>query len=140
MRAPLLGLALLVLAAGCGRSNIAPVSGRVTLDNKPLANASVVFQPDSDDKNPGPGSQGLTDASGQFTLRLLTGNRNGAVVGWHKVSITAYEGGDEVPSSGSDIVFRKALLPDEYNADTKLRFEVRPEGTTSANFDLKSRP
>jgi len=136
----LLLVAALVSVAGCGRSNIAPVSGRVTMDNKPLAHAMVIFQPDSSDKNPGPGSHGRTDANGHFTLQLMTGDTKGAVVGRHKVSITAYEGSGDVPSSGSDIVFRKLLVPAEYNSDSKLSFPVPPEGTQSANFDLKTSP
>jgi hypothetical protein len=112
----------------------------VTLDDKPLANATVVFQPDSKDKNPGPGSAGKTDAQGQFVLQVMTGNAKGAIVGKHKVSITAYEGGKEVPSSGSDAVFRKALVPLKYNAQTELTFEVPSGGSTQADFDLKSGP
>jgi len=129
---------LIVCAGGCGGPRVVPVSGRITLDDKPLANATVIFEPLSEQKNPGPGSHGKTDADGRFALQLLTQDRQGAIVGWHRVSITAYEGGDEVPSSGSDMVFRRALLPDEYNADTKLKFEVPAAGTAEANFALRS--
>lgn len=138
MRHFLLGLAL--LAAGCGRTSVAPVSGRVTLDGKPLAGATIIFQPESEEMNPGPGSHGTTDAAGQYTLHLTTGDVKGAVVGRHRVSITAYEGGDEVPSSAPSSVFRKPLVPAEYNADTKLRFEVPAAGTTAADFELKGTP
>jgi hypothetical protein len=130
---------LLVVLAGCGRRDIAPVSGRVTLNDKPLAHATVIFQPDSQERNPGPGSAGTTDANGQFTLQLMTGDVQGAIVGKHKVSITAYEGDDVVPSSGSDMMFRKALLPLKYNAQTELHFEVPSGGTTSADFNLQTR-
>jgi hypothetical protein len=140
MRARFLVGGLLLVFAGCGRTNMAPVSGRVTLDDKPLARAMVIFQPASEGKNPGPGSAGKTDDNGQFTLQLMTSNVQGAVPGKHKVSITAYEGGDEVPSSGSRAVFRKALVPLKYNAETELTFEVPPQGTNSAHFDLKTSP
>lgn len=131
-------LVVLVLLAGCGPKAV-PVSGKVTLDNKPLVNASVIFMPESNEKNPGPGSTGKTDANGEFSLRLNTGEANGAIVGKHKVSITGYEGDDgTVPSSGPDMIFRKRIVPPEYNAETKLTFEVPPGGSTSANFDLKS--
>jgi hypothetical protein len=116
------------------------VSGRVTLDERPLAQATIIFEPVSLEKNPGPGSVGRTDGNGQFTLRLMTNNAPGAVLGKHKVSITAYEGGNEIPSSGSRPVFRKALVPLKYNAETQLTFEVPPGGTISADFDLKSSP
>jgi len=138
MRWRLVVVGMVLVAAGCGRSNVAPVSGRVTLDDKPLARATIVFQPVSEEKNPGPGSVGKTDDQGQFTLTLMTSNVRGAVLGKHKVSITAYEGGDEIPSSGSRPVFRKALVPLKYNAETELTFEVPPGGSTSADFTLKS--
>jgi hypothetical protein len=131
---------LLLALAGCGRSDVAPVSGRVTLDNKPLAQATVVFQPVSQEKNPGPGSVGRTDDKGQFTLQLMTSTTPGAVLGKHKVSITAYEGGNEIPSSGSRPAFRKALVPLKYNAESQLTFEVPAGGTAGADFDLKSAP
>lgn len=128
-----------LVANGCG-SNVVPVSGTVTLNNKPLVNATVIFQPDTGQTNPGPGSHGKTDAKGQFTLQLMNGNTTGAIIGNHKVSITAYEGdGDDVPSSAPETVFRKPLLPSEYNANTKLRFTVPPGGSDAANFDLKTK-
>ena len=126
----------LTLTLGCGGPQFAPVSGRVTLDTKPLVNASIVFQPLTQDKNPGPGSIAKTDADGRFSLQMLTGDTRGALVGLHKVSITAYEGDGSVQSSGSDIKFRKALLPDEYNAKSTLTFNVPPAGSAEANFDL----
>jgi len=53
------------------------------------------------------------------------------------VIITAYEGdGSVVPSSGSDMKFRKALLPDEYNASSKLTFDVTAGGAANADFNL----
>ncbi len=134
----ILFFAFLIPCIGCGPS-IAPVSGRITLDKKPLVNALVSFQPESDSMNPGPGSQGRTDANGAFTLHLLTKDQKGAILGKHKVSITAYEGDDAaVPSSGSDMPFRKALVPKKYNAESTLYFDVPAGGTSSANFDLDS--
>jgi hypothetical protein len=139
MRPGALCAALLVFAAGCGEARIVPVSGRVTLGGRPVANAMVIFQPFSKERNPGPGSQGKTDGDGRFTLQLMTGARKGALVGPHKVSITAYEG-DVVPSSGSDMVFRKRVIPSEYNVNSKLTFIVPAGGTTEANFDLPAPP
>lgn len=133
----------LLLLAGCGGSSVAPVSGTVTLDGKPLANATVVFQPDGGGKEPGPASSGVTDANGRYTLRVVTGSTDGAVVGKHKVSITAYEGDVEGQSSApgkGDKVFAKALVPVEYNAQTTLTFEVPSGGTDKADFVLKAAP
>jgi hypothetical protein len=129
---------LLVCVVGCGGSQVVPVSGRVTLDDKPVANGTVVFQPISEEPNPGPGSHGKTDAEGKFTLELTTGKKAGALLGLHKVVITAYEGEDEVPSSGPDMVFRKRILPDPANGSDRVTFEVPQGGTTEANFDFRS--
>ncbi len=140
MRYYLLMVGLLVVAAGCGDSRIVPVSGRVTLDKKPVVNARVNFEPLSEGI-PGPGSAGKTDANGQFTLQLLPlGDRKGAFIGEYTVKIIAYEGDDgSIPSSGSDMKFRKRIIPDEY-VHGKLTFKVPPGGTTEANFDLETPP
>ena len=138
MRSCIFVAALALVSTGCG-DNVVPVSGRVTLDKKPLANATVIFSPVSDQFNAGPGSRGKTDANGDFTLHLMSKEVPGAVIGKHKVSITAYEGDDgTVQSSGSDMAFRKRLVPAKYNAKTTLTFDVLPGGNKNANFDLAS--
>jgi hypothetical protein len=125
-------------AIGCGGPKYVPVSGRVTLDGKPLVNATVVFQPVSEERNPGPGSHGKTDRDGRFTLTTMTDGKAGALVGKHKVTITAYEGDDEIPSSGSDMKFRKRIYPVEAEGESKLTFEVPAGGSNEANFDLST--
>jgi hypothetical protein len=142
MRFWILPVALLCFVAGCG-DNIAPVSGRVTLDNKPLPNANVIFMPDATVKNPGQGSRAKTNANGEFTLLQMTNDVRGAVIGKHSVSITAFDGDDGAIPSSSGLeknVFRKPIVPERYNSKTELTFEVPPGGSTSANFDLKSDP
>ena len=130
---------LLFAVVGCG-SNIAPVSGRITLDDVPLAQASVIFTPDSEALNPGPGSHALTDKEGRYSLQLLNGKSKGAIIGKHKVSVNAYEGdADAVPSSAGGGPFRKALVPLIYNADTILTFVVPVGGSDKADFDLSSK-
>jgi hypothetical protein len=128
---------LMLLVLGCGGSNIAPVSGRVTLDNKPLANATVLFEPLSNDKFPGPSSAGKTDERGEYTLQLATSSVRGARVGRHKVVITAYDS-NAIPSSGGGGIVPKGLVPRCYNVESELTFEVPAEGSTSADFDLKT--
>lgn len=142
MRARLFLLGVL-LSAGCGKSDVVPVSGTVTIDGQPLANATVVFEPDSDAKEPGPGSTGVTDENGRYTLQVMTTNAPGARVGKHKVKITAYEGDAKAPSSDPNAVknpFGKPLVPLEYNAQSTLIFEVPAKGTSTADFKLTSTP
>jgi hypothetical protein len=132
-----LGVAAL-LALGCGGKKFAPVSGKVTLNGQPLANAHVNFQPVAEKGAAvaGVGSNGQTDAGGQFTLKTDAG-QNGALVGKHKVRISVLD-----PRIGeSDERIRPGRmtnrLPDRYNEKTELTFDVPAGGSTTANFDLK---
>lgn len=128
----MVGLAL--LAAGCG-GNVSPVSGRVTLDGNPLPNASVIFQPTGSDA--GSGSYGKTDADGRYTLRLVSNDKAGAVVGKHRVSITLATEGKEF-DGGARAGKRGGLLP-KYNSETTLTFDVPRGGSDKADFPLLSR-
>jgi hypothetical protein len=131
-------LALLPVACG-GRTSykLAPVSGRVKLDNLPLADARVEFMPTADaaDDNSLPSSVGTTGEDGRFTLVLGTdGKTAGAVVGKHKVRILLGMG------SSKDVrpTFHRQLLP-KYNRQTELECDVPADGRDDADFDLKSR-
>jgi hypothetical protein len=129
-----------ILAIGCSQSTVVPVSGTVTLDGKPLPGVHVAFQPLArpGQQDPGVGSYALTAADGKFTLLMTDGERPGAVAGKHRVEITSRS---EVPDN-IDLPTRpppKVLIPAKYNRDSELTFEVPPVGTTTANFDLKTR-
>ena len=137
MRSRLLCLGLFFCLVGCGE-NVVNVSGKVTLDDKPLANATVMFHPLSDQKNPGPGSTGKTDEKGEYTLSLNTKDLKGALPGKHKVSIVAAKG--EAPKDNTDSKkVQEQLVPEKYNTKTELTFEVPATGTTSADFKLTSK-
>ena len=128
-----------LVGAGCGGgAKAVPVSGVVTLDGKPLANAHVAFQPEATkgNQNPGVGSYGTTDASGKYTLQTFDNDKPGAVVGTHRVeiSIKRAETDDRDPKTRPPL----KDLPVKYNRNTELQFKVEPSGSTSANFDLKS--
>lgn len=133
------------LAAGCGGNDaypIAPVSGRVTLNGKPVEQVAVLFMPvpAPGAMNAGPSSSGVTDADGRYTLKLIsTTDRAGAVVGAHKVRFnTAGEPWDPdvqpKPPPGPAV-----SLPVRYTRhDKMLDFNVPPGGTKSADFALTS--
>jgi len=75
---------VLILATGCsGGAGLAPISGRVTLDDKPVPNMIVNFTPLGD--TAGNGALGHTDADGRYTLLDARGEA-GAYVGEYKVS------------------------------------------------------
>ena len=128
------------LAAGCDQQpyGLAPVSGTVTLDGKPVSGAQVSFQPQggAGNENPGPGSTGTCDSSGRYELKTIR-DEPGAVTGPHAVRIYGPKssGGSH---SDTDAPGRKELFPPRYNFQTELSFEVPSEGTTSANFECSS--
>ena len=137
---PLAAMALLSLA-GCGSGGykLAPVSGKVTLDNKPLTGASVAFQPESSGREgpAGPGSAAVTDAEGKFVLQTAEEKRRpGAVVGKHVVRIT---GSQAQRDAGDDSQRVQDPVPPRYR-DPGLPFEVPSAGTDKADFDLQSKP
>jgi hypothetical protein len=116
----------LLVAIGCtGSPSFAPVSGKVTREGKPLADASVGFQPNAS-LNPGSGSYGRTDADGRYELKVVTTDEPGAVVGPHKVFVTP---GGKVRDSKDD----RAL---GYAKPIPFQFVVPPEGSTTADFDI----
>jgi hypothetical protein len=134
----LLGLAL-VLALGCGSGKFASVSGKVTLNDKPLANATVSFQPIAaagERDAGGAGSTGKTNANGEYTLKTTTG-QDGAWVGEHRVLISSLstEAGGEDRRGGPKL---KETVPTKYNSETTLKFTVKPGGTREADFKLTS--
>ena len=130
----LLLLAISVLPiAGCSPApkGIAPVSGRVRLDGKPLAGAVITFQPVRGSATAdSAGSFGHTDAEGRFTLRLVEPDMAGAAVGRHTVTITTAAIGptDESRPTGERV-------PVSWR-DGSQTFDVPAEGTSAANFDL----
>lgn len=140
-------LALAPSAAGCGGGEesvpTVPVSGVVTLDDKPLAGALVRFEPAGNQAKEGwTDSSGVTDAEGRYTLDASKGGR-GAVVGPHRVTIDLAPDPEAVDASTEGAPAPKArpkkLIPAKYNSQSTLTFEVPAGGTDAANFDLKSR-
>jgi hypothetical protein len=141
MRPVILAWFGLVAALGCGQEpyQVAPVSGRVTLNGKPLPNAFVHFGPvGTQERNPGPTAQGKTDAEGRYTLRLDISDRAGAVVGQSRVYITTAVAAAQGPQPDAGGKRTKEVVPARYNQETTLTVEVRPGGTDQADFDLKA--
>ncbi len=127
--------------AGCGGApyRVAPVSGRITLDGEPLANGVVTFQPIADPEqslNAGPGSYGHTDAEGRYTLYLVEGDRPGAVVGPHRVRISAAQENPDDDPAGAGTPLRDPV-PAKYR-DGSLSYTVTAKGSSAAVFDLHS--
>jgi len=132
-------LSWLVISIGCAGESyeIAPVSGRVTVDGQPLGDCQIRFQPlrsSEGNINPGPGAFAVTDQDGRFTLRTINPVRPGAVVGKHRVWMTTVKEEDATTELGLATAER---VPPRYR-NGQLDFEVQPEGTDQANFDLNT--
>ena len=113
---------LMACFAGCGKTapELAPVTGRITLDGKPLENADILFQPDGSK----PPSTGRTDANGRYELaykRAVMGGR----VGSNTVRITI----------SPEVVANPPNIPARYNTESELTKEVK-SGQNEFNFDL----
>ena len=78
-------LLLLVTLPACGPRgpHMVPVSGTVTMDGKPVAEAAVMFIP----QFPGRPGVGRTDAAGKFQLTTVKAN-DGVLAGKYKVTVT----------------------------------------------------
>ncbi|MEY3228972.1 MAG: hypothetical protein RLZZ536_3591 [Planctomycetota bacterium] len=145
-------LAALLLLSGCGESvkpgRGVPVSGKITLGGKPLADADVLFTNDTFV------GFGKTDAEGNY--RLV----QGALPGQNRVSLSKYEGGKAPTPTGAPggdgmdagqmaaaqmgwgnekkQTGPKQLVPADYAdpATTKLTFDVSAEGSSGVDFNL----
>src|SRR5262245_7656101 len=122
--------AVLVGLTGCGgESKFAIVSGRVTMNDQPLAGVSVDFQPVSSTKDAaGPGSTGKTDSDGRYTLySQLDPAQAGAIVGKHQVRIWAPEGAQDRNADAGKPKGKKAYppkIPGRYHVNSELTFDV----------------
>ncbi|QDT64715.1 transthyretin-like family protein [Calycomorphotria hydatis] len=109
----------LVMFSGCSQEqqfNIVPVSGILLLDDKPLGDVSLRFNPRkvTDDPIVGPPSVATTDQDGRFQLTTVRGsNTNGAVAGPHRVTF-------------------QAIVTDEESGAYKLPVPVKYEGGIDA--------
>ena len=123
-----------VACLGCGDSGpaIEYVEGTVTMDGKPLKNATVVFVPQSG----GRPAAAATDENGHYVLTFTEG-RQGAMLGTNKIQISTLADPSETPE-GDPIPAQPETVPVQYNAETTLTFEVKEGEKNIANFDLES--
>ena len=126
-------LAMAVLCAvgvGCGRSDMAEVTGTVTLDGQPLPDAFLEFAPTG---GKGSTSTGRTDQAGEYEL-MFSRDTAGAFLGEHRVRISTRE---ITTNAQQREVWLPEKVPARYNTQTELKREVEP-GANRFDFDLKS--
>ena len=134
--------------AGCSGGKLATeaVTGVVTLDSKPLPDASVSFTP----KSEGQGHPGYarTDENGKYVLQTILGNANaGTTAGEYivtvskkvtpQVSVAEYGSSGYQPLSGGSQP--KETLPAIYTDPKTTPFSASVQkGKNAFDFDLKS--
>jgi hypothetical protein len=141
---PALLCGLAVAAAGCAGDTgppLAPVSGTLLVDGRPIAGVSVMFVPDNRKGTSGPASVGVTGADGAFTL-TAPGNRPGAIVGHHKVTAACPfdpAGGSSASGVAADASGTRCSIPTTYGDPvlTPLEVEVKAERGANAAVALE---
>jgi hypothetical protein len=118
-------LVMIAVVAGCSKSNpeIAPVTGRITLDGQPVANTDIAFYPEAQGKSP---SAARTDKDGNYELGYKRGVMGG-MIGDNIIRI----------STSPEIVRGPNRYHENYNANSQLHREVK-SGKNVIDFDLKS--
>lgn len=116
---------------GAKRLSTAVVTGRVTLDGKPLPSGTVTFIPNSARGTTGPTGVGLIDEDGYY--RIVTAGQDGAVVGHHRLKVLAVD--SEQPG-------RPWITPEKYNnpKNAGLSAEVKAGKENVVDLPLRSNP
>lgn len=101
---------------GAGRPKLKQVTGTVTLDGAPLADATVVFQPvDVDGGKYQRPSRGTTDANGKFDVATY-GTGDGLPLGKYNVGVQKREVVGE--------------LPEDFNTENEAAFDIKYKWVT----------
>ncbi|MCS6852041.1 MAG: hypothetical protein NZ700_12840 [Gemmataceae bacterium] len=134
----LLAAVLLGGSSGCGQSQpppLVPVRGKVYYQGRPLPLGTIVFTPDRQRGTDGPISVGEIQPDGSYVLRTQEGQ--GAIAGWHRVTIAAIDVPPPMP--GQVVVLPRSLLPDKYRDPDRsgLCCEIRPGQENGINFHLQ---
>ena len=133
----LLAAAALVFQAGCGGDSAAtPVEGVVTLNGKPLPDATVVLLP-TKGSGPGPFS-GKTDSEGRFMLGTALEPEGGAVPGQYRMKITTVENVAGEEGKPAPMPTQKEVVPPDYR-DGRMPFEVPAGGARDIKVELTAK-
>lgn len=132
--------AVLALAAlaGCGDGEgRRPVSGRVLLDSRPLAEGFILFEP-------APGEEdGLAVGGPIRSGRFAIPGRDGPTPGAYSIRIYASSGVQAPPEPGASPRSPRPmidLVPGRYNERTELAATVTPGGPNEYRFELIGDP
>jgi len=120
--------------AGCGRSDLVPVEGKVTLDGKPLVGATIGMELVGGEKDFRL-FMGESDRTGRYALRPFEHSGVGALPGEYHVMITSVQ---SPPGAHELTVLPPERVPLAY-CNGSQTISVPPTGTTAADFEMKTR-
>jgi hypothetical protein len=129
--------ALAVVLAGCSGEPVGYVSGKVTLNDQPVTEGSVVFE------NAEAGISVSVPLQSDGTYEVRTYDREGLPPGSYKVAITpATMGEGETPLAvdpSQTAAGPTSIIPPQYHstATSKLTATVKEGENPPFNFDLK---
>jgi len=139
----------LVFNLGCqpggAKERTYPVTGVVTLNNEPVADAAVTFHPAGSGKL----AVGKTDAAGKFSLTTTETGQSGAVPGRYRVTVAKYVSPDQPAAAAPSGEYREQetettpapaqnVLPANYADPSTSGFEVEVKvGENSFTFSLE---
>jgi len=129
-------LFFLVLTPGCGPSlpPLVPVSGKVTVGDKPLTGGQVSLFPDGHQLPNGVTITGTIDSSGQY--KVYTAGKEGAPEGKYKVTVIPLLGSGGTGKKSISLPFNKKFLD-----PTKSTLTIQVSASSAANaYDLKLTP
>jgi hypothetical protein len=127
-----------LLICGCGGGNereVAPVSGVVTIDGKPLDHGTVMFVP-----SVGQSAKGIINPDGSYVMTTYS-NGDGAPVGENRVMVDAAIRGKGSKDDLLGMAIIESPIPREY-ADvglSKLVFNVEADADNKYDIALSSK-
>jgi len=142
----LLSFCLLLPFTGCSNvetsaaqaykaAGVAEVTGKITFDGQPLADAQIQF---SDNESLGSSfCYGVTDASGNYRMNVDS-RRTGSLPGSKVVRIWTTLRGSGISELMQGEYRDKEIIPVEYNRGSTQKITVEPNKRQTFDFDLKS--
>lgn len=126
-----------VATIGCSsgpddKPDMGQVTGTVTMDGQPLADATVVFSPEN-----GRPASGKTDASGKYELIYIR-DEKGCKIGKCKVSISTLVEAAEAEGEDNKKPENPEKVAASFNTNTTLTAEVK-KGENTFDFEVKAK-
>lgn len=129
-------MVVVTVLMGCGNPSARQsLTGKVTLDGRPLSEGSIRFVPAAGTLGP---SAGGAIKDGTFSIDA----EKGTLCGSFRVEITATrKTGKKIkePMSGEIMEVQTQFLPARYNSDSQLTAEVKSNEANQFDFALESR-